>query len=117
MTEDGSQTSKAGQLDTFLFVRGLENTFDAVCKCWASSVSYQVVEYRRQNGQSLTDRMGIVIQEMVQPDVTGVLFTNEPVSDDASRMIINAALGLGESVVSGKLNPDTVIVTRKNNKF
>ena len=44
MSEDGSQTSNAGQLDTFLFVHGLENIFDAVSKCWALSVSYQVVE-------------------------------------------------------------------------
>ena len=44
VSEDGSQTFNGGQLDTFLFVHGLENIFDAVSKCWASSVSYQVVE-------------------------------------------------------------------------
>ena len=116
VNEDGSQASSAGQLDTFLCVQGLENIFNAVIKCWASSLSYQVVEYRRQNGQILTEDMGVVIQEMIKSDVAGVVFTNDPVSGDASRMIINAALGLGESVVSGKVTPDTIIVKRKDNK-
>ena len=111
--EDGIQASSAGQLDTFLCVQGFCNVIEAVRKCWASSVSYQVVEYRRQNGQNLTEDMGVVIQEMLDAEVAGVLFTKDPVSGDENKIIINAALGLGESVVSGEVTPDTIFVKRK----
>ena len=110
--EDGNVASIAGQLETFLGVKELNDITDAVRKCWASSVAFQFVEYRRQNGQNLTEDMGVVIQEMVDADCAGVMFTNDPVRHDETRIIINAALGLGESVVSGKVSPDVIIVKR-----
>ena len=111
--EDSSESSSAGQMDTFLNIQGFENIIDAVRYCWSSSVSYQVVDYRRQNGQDLIESMGVVIQEMVDADVAGVLFTNDPITGDESKMCINATYGLGESVVSGKITPDSIVIKRK----
>ena len=110
--EDSVQTSAAGQLETFLGIQGLDNILTAVRNCWASSFAYQVVEYRRQNGQELLDSMGVVIQEMVNADVSGVVFTIDPVDNDASKLVITANYGLGESVVSGDVDADTIVVDR-----
>ena len=112
ISEDGSQASSAGQLDTFLGIQGFQNIYDAVIKCWASSVSCQAVEYRRQNGQLVTENMGVVIQEMVDSDVAGVLFTCNPMDGDETKLVINASYGLGEAVVSGKVTPDSIVVKR-----
>ena len=114
--EDSYETSSAGQMETILGVQGFENITEAVKQCWASAFSYQVVEYRRHNGQELIDNMGVIIQAMVDADVAGVLFTNDPVTGDETKMILNAAFGLGESVVAGLVTPDTVVVKRDEDK-
>ena len=114
--EDSYESSSAGQMETILGVLGLDNITEAVKQCWASAFSYQVVEYRRQNGQELVDKMAVVIQEMVDADIAGVLFTTDPVTGDETKMVLNAAHGLGESVVSGQVTPDTIVVKRSVNK-
>ena len=111
--EDSTESSSAGQMDTLLNVQGLENITHAVRSCWASTVSYQVVDYRRQNGQALIESMGVVIQEMVDADVAGVLFTNDPLTGNESTILINATYGLGESVVSGNVTPDNIVIKRR----
>ena len=110
--EDSVQTSTAGQLETFLCIQAFDNIIGAVRNCWASSFTYQAVEYRRQNGQELLDSMGVIIQEIVNSEVSGVLFTIDPVENDASKLIITANYGLGESVVSGDVDADTIVVDR-----
>ena len=110
--EDSVQTSAAGQLDTSLCIQGLDNIISAVIDCWASTVAYQAVEYRRQNGQELLESLGVIIQEMVNSEVSGVVFTMDPVENDASNLIITANYGLGESVVSGDVDADTIAVDR-----
>ena len=117
LSEDGSEASSAGQLETFLGIQGFESICIAVIKCWTSSVSYQAVEYRRQNGQPVTENMGVVIQEMVDSEVAGVLFTSNPVDGDETKLVINASYGLGEAVVSGKVTPDTIMVQRHEDDF
>ena len=112
--EDGKQTSAAGHLETFLGIQGLDNVISAIQQCWASSCSYQAVEYRRQNGQELLDSMGVIIQEMVDSTASGVVFTVDPVGNDPMQMIINANYGLGETVVSGVEDVDTVTVDRRD---
>ena len=112
VSEDSCETSTAGQLDTYLCVQGFDNIISSIQHCWASSVSYKVVEYHRQNGQELLESMGVVVQEMVDADVAGVLFTVDPVTGNESNMVINANYGLGDSVVSGTVNPDTIVVSR-----
>ena len=110
--EDGVQLSTAGQMDTFLAVQGFDDITDAIKKCWASAITYRVVEYRRQNGQGLVEGMGVLIQEMVEAETAGVLFTSDPLTGNESYMVINAFFGLGEAVVSGQVNPDTIRARR-----
>ncbi|XP_061179945.1 uncharacterized phosphotransferase YvkC-like isoform X2 [Saccostrea echinata] len=110
--EDGSEASGAGQMETFLGVCGAEKILKAVSKCWASAFTYQAVQYRRQNGQPIRVLVGVVIQEMVKSEVSGVLFTNHPVTGSSGHMVIDASYGLGEAVVSGKSTPDSITVQR-----
>ena len=112
VSEDISETSTAGQLETYLCVKGFDNIISAIQHCWASSVSYRVIEYRRQNGQELLENVGVVVQEMVDADAAGVLFSVDPVTGNESNMVINANYGLGMSVATGSVNPDTVVVSR-----
>ncbi|XP_056007793.1 uncharacterized protein LOC125666697 isoform X2 [Ostrea edulis] len=110
--EDGVEASGAGQMETFLGVRGVDKVLEAVRKCWASAFSFQAVQYRRQNGQPIRVLVGVVIQEMVRSEVSGVLFTNHPVTGSSCHMVIDASYGLGEAVVSGRTTPDSVTVLR-----
>ena len=112
VSEDGLETSAAGQMHTCLSVRGFGKIISAIQQCLASSVSYQVVEYRRQNGQEPIESLGVIVQEMVDADIAGAMFTADPVTGNGSNLVINANYGLGESVVSGTFNADTVVVNR-----
>ena len=115
VSEDTRDSSMAGQMDTYLCIQEFDNIVSAIQHCWASSVSYKVVEYHRQNGQELFEGLGVVVQEMVDADVAGVLFTADPVSGNETNIMINASYGLGESVVSGKVIPDIITVSREDN--
>uniref|UniRef100_K1QPR0 Putative phosphoenolpyruvate synthase n=1 Tax=Magallana gigas TaxID=29159 RepID=K1QPR0_MAGGI len=89
-----------------------KGVLESVSRCWASAYSFQAVQYRRQNGQPIRVLVGVVIQEMVKSEVSGVLFTNHPVTGSADHMVIDASYGLGEAVVSGKTTPDSITVLR-----
>ncbi|XP_055939045.1 putative phosphoenolpyruvate synthase [Argiope bruennichi] len=113
--EDTTAMSAAGQMDTFLGVQGLEEIFLAVRKCWASQFGHIAIEYKRRYGQILNCPMAVVIQEMVACDVSGIMFTCDPVTNNPSVITVTANYGLGETVVSGSVEPDTFILRRKNN--
>ncbi|KAM7289867.1 putative phosphoenolpyruvate synthase [Ixodes scapularis] len=106
--EDSEEMSCAGQMETFLNVAGLQEVMRCAVKCWASQFRHSALEYKGQHGQPLEAPMAVFVQEMVQSDVAGVLFTCDPVSGDPTRLVINANYGLGESVVSSLAEPDTV---------
>ncbi|CAL1541954.1 unnamed protein product [Lymnaea stagnalis] len=110
--EDGTEASSAGQMETILGVVGLPQIFKAVSKCWSSVYTVQAVEYRRQHGQPISVLVGVVIQQMVPAKAAGVMFTADPINGSNSQVVINANYGLGESVVSGRSDPDTICVTR-----
>lgn len=110
--EDTEQMSAAGQMDTYLGVTGLGEIMSSVKKCWASQYGFIAVQYKRQNGQVVNSPMAVVIQEMVPCDVAGVLFTCDPLTGNPTLMSITANYGLGESVVSGSEEPDTIELTR-----
>ncbi|CAL1271866.1 unnamed protein product [Larinioides sclopetarius] len=112
--EDTSTMSAAGQMDTFLGVQGLKDIFSAVKKCWASQFGHIAVEYKRRNGQVLNSPMAVVIQDMVACEVSGVLFTCDPVTNNPSVITITANYGLGETVVSGSVEPDTFVLRKKD---
>jgi rifampicin phosphotransferase len=110
--EDGSEHSFAGQHDSFLHVDG-ETLIDGVRRCWASAFTARALVYRRIHGIDLRQqRMGVVIQPMVDGQVSGVMFTVHPVSGDRDRLLISAVFGLGEGLVSGELDADSYEVHR-----
>ncbi|KAI9559139.1 hypothetical protein GHT06_015928 [Daphnia sinensis] len=110
--EDGDVLSSAGQNITVLGCQGFDSIKEGLQKCWASLLSYQSVEYRRQHGEPLIPGMGVVIQEMVDAEAAGVLFTVNPNDGDPGKMILTANYGLGESVVSASADPDTFYIKR-----
>lgn len=94
--EDSDDASAAGQNATFLGVSSLEETLEAIKKCWASLYTYQSVQYRRQHFQPINAQMAVVVQIMIPSDCAGVLFTYHPMSGDPSKMLLTANFGLGE---------------------
>ena len=109
--EDLAEASFAGQQDTFLNVTS-DELLDALKACWASLWSERATAYRQT--QKIADKglaMAVVIQEMCESDVSGVLFTAAPFNENAS--IIESNWGLGESVVSGAITPDSFHVSRE----
>ncbi|GAB6020283.1 hypothetical protein CHUAL_002999 [Chamberlinius hualienensis] len=110
--EDGEETSAAGQNETYLGVKGLDKICSSIVKCWASQFTYRSVEYKRQNGLLLNEGMGVVVQQMVPAEVAGVTFSRDPIDGNVSHVVITCNYGLGETVVSGVSDPDTIILNR-----
>ncbi|WP_406317988.1 PEP-utilizing enzyme [Streptosporangium sp. NBC_01639] len=109
--EDLPYASFAGQQDTYLNVIGDEAVLDAVRRCWASLWTDRAVAYRAAGHiDHRAVRLAVVIQEMVQSEVAGVLFTANPVTGRRREAVIDASPGLGEAVVSGAVNPDHFVV-------
>jgi pyruvate,water dikinase len=111
-SEDSAAYSFAGLHDTILDVRDLVTLESAVKKCWASVWTERAVAYRL--GAALHDEpsIAVVIQQMVQTDVSLVAFSADPISGDRDRVLINATYGLGEALVSGIVTPDQIVVDR-----
>jgi pyruvate, water dikinase len=110
--EDSETASYAGQQETFLNVLGGAEVCRRVVECWASFFSERALFYRSRKG-SLDDlRMAVVVQRMVEPRKSGVLFTVDPVQRRRDRMVVEAVYGLGEQVVSGHATPDHYVVDR-----
>src|SRR5206468_1519482 len=105
--EDGAVTSFAGQQETILGVSGEAALLDAIERCWASLNTERAVAYRRRQGVAEDGlAMAVVIQRLVESEVSGVLFTRDPLDAEGRRMLVEASWGLGESVVSGAVTPD-----------
>ena len=115
--EDLEDASFAGQHDTYLDVKGSDALLDAVRRCWASLWTARATAYRHKKG---FDRgsisIAVVVQKMVEPEVSGVMFTGNPMNARADEYVINAGWGLGESVVSGMITPDEYVVSGKSFK-
>ncbi|MFS8101634.1 phosphoenolpyruvate synthase [Lentzea alba] len=109
--EDLPFASFAGQQDTFLNVVGEDAVVDAVRRCWASLWTDRAVSYRETNRiDHTTTYLAVVVQRMVQSEVSGVMFTANPVTGTRDQIVIDASPGLGEAVVSGAVNPDQFVV-------
>jgi phosphohistidine swiveling domain-containing protein len=109
--EDLADTSFAGLHDTYLDVRGADEVVAAVKRCWASMWTARAVAYRQKNGfDHFAVKIAVVVQEMVESDVSGVLFTGNPITAATDELVINASWGLGEAVVSGMVTPDEYVV-------
>ena len=105
--EDLPTASFAGQQDTYLNVVGPAAVLRHVSRCWASLFTERAVTYRRRGGiDDRTVHMAVVVQRMVAPHASGILFTADPVTGDRKVATVDAGFGLGEALVSGLVNPD-----------
>ena len=110
-TEDAEDASFAGLQDTFLWVMGREETLRLVRTCWASLYSTESITYRRKQGLPEAGvAMAVVVQRMVDARTAGVMFTRSPTTGDRSVITIEAAWGLGSSVVGGEVTPDRFVI-------
>src|SRR5438094_5144340 len=105
--EDSPTASFAGQQDTYLNVLGSAAILQHVSRCWASLFTERAVTYRLRNGfDHRKVHMAVVVQQMVFPDVAGILFTADPVTGNRRVASVEASFGLGEALVSGLVNAD-----------
>jgi pyruvate,water dikinase len=111
--EDTAGTSFAGMHETYANVVGDDAVLARLVDCWASLYGERVIAYRASQGLDEEPVIAVVVQKMVASDRSGVLFCADPSTGDRDRMVIEAALGLGEVVVSGQVEPDTYVVAKE----
>ncbi|MBM4404884.1 MAG: phosphoenolpyruvate synthase [Chloroflexi bacterium] len=115
--EDLPDASFAGQQSTFLNILGEEEVVQAVKACWASLFEARAIFYRQENKfDHLSVGIAVPVQRMVESEVSGVMFTAEPISSDTSKLFIEAVYGLGEAIVSGQVTPDTYLIDKATAK-
>lgn len=113
--EDLPNASFAGQQDTYLNIKGREAILNHIKKCWASLFTERAVIYRIQNGFHHSKvYLSVVVQKMVFPQVSGIMFTADPVTGNRKVLSIDASYGLGEALVSGLVNADIYKVRQGN---
>jgi pyruvate,water dikinase len=112
-SEDTADASFAGMNQTFTNVEGGDDLLRRVVDCWASLYGARVVAYRKARGIADEPAIAVVVQQMVASDRSGVMFTVDPTTMDSGRIVIEAAVGLGEVVVGGEVEPDTYVVTKE----
>lgn len=111
--EDAADASYAGQHETYLNIVGLENVLERIKECWASLFSAPALHYRSSKDIEPDEAlMAVAVQKMINSRSAGVAFTVDPVTGDASKIVIEGAWGLGEGVVSGNVTPDHFSVDR-----
>ncbi len=117
--EDIKTASSAGQYETFLNVRGEKNLLLSVMKCWASLYTPRVIYYRHKHSQPQDTSLSIIIQKMVNSDRAGVAFTLDPMNpvEGKDKIIIEAAWGLGETLVQGQVDPDHYVVDKSTGEL
>ncbi|MEM5872991.1 MAG: phosphoenolpyruvate synthase [Candidatus Aenigmatarchaeota archaeon] len=116
--EDLPNASFAGQQATLLNVKGIEKLLEAVKKCWASLWTARAINYRAHMGfDHMKVALAVVIQKQIFSKKSGIMFTIHPVTNDTSKIVIEASWGLGESVVSGEVTPDEYIVDKNTMKI
>ncbi|MGY1779643.1 PEP/pyruvate-binding domain-containing protein [Geodermatophilus sp. SYSU D01036] len=111
--EDSEGASYAGQQETFLNTDGLEAVLHNVVECWLSFFTDRAVFYRQEKGSLEDVAMAVVVQQMIDSQKSGVMFTVDPVHGRKDRMVVEAARGLGEAVVSGEVTPDNYTLSRQ----
>jgi pyruvate,water dikinase len=110
--EDSSVASWAGELETYLNTTST-NIADRVKLCWSSLFTPRAIFYRHE--KNLIDHyvsVAVVVQKMIQSEISGIAFTVHPVTEDPDQMIIEAGFGLGEAIVSGQITPDSYVVSK-----
>lgn len=116
--EDLPEASFAGQQDTILNVRGQEACLTAIVRCWSSLWSARAIAYRRRQGIRDEDlALAVIVQQLVRAEVSGILFTANPVNKNIGQLVVNASWGLGDAIVSGQVTPDTVFLDKKTGEI
>ena len=116
-SEDSSNAAWAGQLETYLNTTE-PNLEENIMRCWASLFTSRAIFYRFEKDlQKKPISVAVIVQEMVQSDISGVAFSVHPVTKNYDSIIIEAGYGLGEAVVSGWVTPDTYIVKKEGLKI
>lgn len=115
-SEDGKSQAWAGQLESFLNV-DKTNIIECVKSCWSSVFSPRAIFYRIKNKDVSDLKVAVVVQKMVQSDVSGVAFSINPTNNNMNELVIEAVLGLGEAIVSGSVTPDTYVIDKGCNKL
>jgi pyruvate,water dikinase len=110
--EDTADFSFAGMFQSELNVSGEAELLRAVRSCWASLFGARLLFYRKQREVAGDVLVGVAVQQMVDAEKSGVLFTVDPTTGDASRIVIEGAWGLGEVVVSGQVTPDRYVIDK-----
>lgn len=111
--EDGADNAWAGQLDSFLNTKE-SNLLEKVQHCWASLFTPRAIFYRFEKGLHATKiSVAVVVQKMVNSEVSGIAFSVHPVTEDRNQLIIEAGFGLGEAIVSGQVTPDSYVVEKE----
>ncbi len=111
--EDLPDASFAGQQETYLNVRGVDELMDKVLKCWSSLFTPRAIFYRNEKGfEHEKVFISVGVQKMVNSRAAGVMFTLNPLTGETGEIMIEANYGLGESVVSGAVNPDNFVVDK-----
>ena len=111
--EDLPTASFAGQQDTYLWITGAEQVIQNVRKCWASLFTPRAIAYRIKNEfEHEKVLISVGVQKMVNSRAAGVMFTINPTDGDISKVVIEGSWGLGETVVSGSVNPDKFVVDK-----
>src|SRR6476646_424118 len=109
--EDGADASFAGQHLTLLNVPSVDDLTAAVREIWWSANSDSAITYRQRVGLFVRPSVGVVVQSLLDPDVAGVMFTQNPINE-TDEQLIEASWGLGEVVVAGRVIPDTFRIDR-----
>jgi pyruvate,water dikinase len=111
--EDTESASFAGMNETILNVRGGDAVLGAVRRCWSSLFGARTIYYRAKRGFGQADMdIAVIVQRQIEATRAGVMFTIDPAGGATDRLVIEAAFGLGESVVSGSVSPDRYVVAK-----
>jgi rifampicin phosphotransferase len=116
LSEDSAQASFAGEFDSILNLSGDEEIRGAIEQVHRSRHGVKVQAYSRAKGMTVAQEVAVVVQKLIAADRSGVLFTANPTNGDRSQMMISAAWGLGEAIVSGTVTPDTVVVNKSTRR-
>lgn len=114
--EDAADASFAGLYHTSLEVRGHDAVIEAVRTCWRSYNDAHAAAYREERAEDRAGGMGVVIQQMIVGDWSGVSFTANPVTQALSETVINAVPGIGEALVSGEVNPEEIVLESRSGR-
>ena len=116
--EDLPEASFAGQQETYLNTLGWRDVVKKTHKCWASLFGARAIYYRKQQGfDHFKVGIAVPVQLMIQSEVSGIMFTANPLTNNSDEISIEAAYGLGQTVVSGELTPDQYIISKSGLKI